>query len=157
MPYCRNCNTKLQPNRDSCPNCGEPMSLAEKVAVNVTHIMFNTKDTTYEFAPEDIEQNIVMAMLSYLNLLVLVPLLAANGSKFARFHANQGIVLLILSIACNALVFILIPIPPLLFIVLPFQWILNTAFLIMIVIGIVNSLQGKARELPLIGSIKILK
>lgn len=57
--------------------------------------MNDTADTTAAFDPGDIEQNKVMALLSYLGILVLVPLLAAKELRFARFHANQGLVLLI--------------------------------------------------------------
>ena len=52
----------------------------------------NTTDSTYEFDQKDIEQNKVMALLSYLGILVLVPLLGAKGSKYARFHTSQGTV-----------------------------------------------------------------
>ena len=32
-----------------------------------------------------------MAILAYFGILVLIPILAAKDSKFARFHANQGL------------------------------------------------------------------
>ena len=55
----------------------------------------NMKDHTNEFDPTDIQNNKTMGILSYIGLLVLVPIFAAKNSKFARFHANQGLVLVI--------------------------------------------------------------
>lgn len=49
-----------------------------------------TEDNTSEFEQEDINQNKVMAVLAYIGILVLVPLLAAPNSKYARYHVNQG-------------------------------------------------------------------
>src|ERR1700754_1359030 len=43
--------------------------------------------------PADVEKNKVFALLSYLGILWLVPLLAAKESPFCKFHCNQGIVL----------------------------------------------------------------
>ena len=39
--------------------------------------------------------------MAYIGFLVLVPLIAVPKSKFARFHANQGLVLLIGEVAYN--------------------------------------------------------
>ena len=43
----------------------------------------------------DVQQNKGMAALSYLGILCLILLLAKRDSKFAQFHAKQGLVLLI--------------------------------------------------------------
>jgi hypothetical protein len=47
---------------------------------------------------QDAQDNKVMAILSYFGLLALVPWFAAPNSKFARFHARQGLKLLLLEI-----------------------------------------------------------
>lgn len=93
----------------------------------------------------DIEQNKVMAILAYIWLLFLVPLLAAKDSKFARFHTYQGISLFILWALINALRWIL-----------PYNlsdlvWLLSLGHLALAIVGIVNAYQGKAKPLPLIG------
>ena len=44
---------------------------------------------------KDIEDNKFMSVLAYLGLFVLIPIFAAKDSDFARFHSNQGLVLLI--------------------------------------------------------------
>lgn len=117
----------------------------------------DTPDTTGEYDPADIEQNKVFAILAYLGILVLVPILGAKESKFARFHANQGLVLVIAAIAIGIVIGILQFIPVLGIIFSIVGWIINIALLVLCIIGIVNACNGKAKELPLIGSIKILK
>ena len=59
------------------------------------------------FDSADIEQNKVMAVLAYIGPLVLVPILAAKDSKFAKFHANQGLTLFICSFVYCIAVFII--------------------------------------------------
>ena len=67
----------------------------------------NTADTTAEFDQQDINNNKVMAILAYFGILVLVPILGAKESKFARFHANQGLVLCVCGCAVWLVVSIL--------------------------------------------------
>lgn len=125
----------------------------------------NTADTTNSYDKNDIENNKVMALLSYLWILFLVPLFAAPNSKFARFHTNQGLVLFIFSLVSGIIGgvvgFILALIP---FIGFIFVWvagvvfgIIEIGFILLAVLGIINALQGRAKELPVIGKIKILK
>ena len=121
----------------------------------------NTADTTADYTAEDIEQNKVMALLAYLGLLFLVPMFAAPNSKFARYHTNQGLVLCLAAVAFGIVHMLLT------FLLLMISWRLSflstiigllwIAFPVWMVIGIVNALNGKAKELPLIGKIKILK
>ncbi|MDR0990739.1 MAG: hypothetical protein LBL92_05205, partial [Propionibacteriaceae bacterium] len=52
---------------------------------------------------EDIQKNKGMAVLSYIGILVLIPLLAAKNSSYARFHAGQGLTLFAFSLAVGIL------------------------------------------------------
>ena len=55
-----------------------------------------------KFEKEDVQRNKVMGVLSYIGILVLVPLLAGNkSSPYLRHHLNQGIVLWITSLILN--------------------------------------------------------
>ncbi|MBQ7604227.1 MAG: hypothetical protein IJU75_04670 [Clostridia bacterium] len=103
---------------------------------------------------KDIADNKVMAILAYLWILFLIPLFAAKESKFARFHANQGIILFIASIVVGIASAILGLIPIVGAIV---GWLLSICLFVFFILGIVNAVQGKAKELPFIGGIKILK
>ena len=109
----------------------------------------------------DIEKNKVMAVLAYLGPLVLVPILAAKDSKFAKFHANQGLVLFICSIVYTAALFfisfILYSISDYLGFIVYILRLVNVAFLVLAILGIINAINGQAKELPVIGKIQLLK
>lgn len=120
-----------------------------------------TPDTTTAFSPADIEQNKVMALLSYLSILVLIPLLAAKESPFARYHANQGLLLCIASLiygaAYTVLSGLLLAISWRLYFVVSLLGLAGVVFLILAILGILNALNGRAKELPLIGRYRILR
>lgn len=101
------------------------------------------------YSPEDIEKNKTMAGLAY--ILFFLPLVACPESGFARFHANQGLILLIAGIAGNVILG-MIPI---------IGWILMPLFgigiMILGIMGLINGFGGKAKKLPLIGKFNILK
>lgn len=117
----------------------------------------NTKDTTEEFEASDIEANKVMGILAYLSWLVIVPLLAAKNSKFARFHANQGLVLAIAEIIAVVILGILGRIPMIGWIFRIAESLVSLACFIIAILGIVNAANGRAKELPIVGSFKLLK
>lgn len=99
---------------------------------------------------QDIEQNKVYAILAYIGILFLVPLLAAKDSPYAKFHANQGLVLFLLEVALGTIAWI----PVLGWLVGVVGWIAVAIFIIM---GIVNASQGECKPLPIIGEIEIIK
>lgn len=116
----------------------------------------DTKDSTSEFDKKDIEDNSVMGLLAYLWILWLVPLLAAKDSKFARFHANQGLVLFILEAIGGTVLGCLTWIPYVGIVFTILLSIFGLLCLILMIIGIINAVQGQAKELPLIGKIKLI-
>ena len=114
------------------------------------------------------QKNKILAILAYLGILVLVPILAAKDSKFARYHANQGLLLLIASFAAVFLVGILNVVIFVAAMAIHFLgwlscclWILWPCVLLgsfaLTVMGIINAVQGKMKPLPLIGNYTILK
>ena len=98
--------------------------------------------------PADAEKNKVMAILAY--IIFFIPLLAAKDSKFAMFHAKQGLMNFILSVAVSIIGGVI----PLIgwFIVLPVGSILVLVFAIM---GIVNAAKGEMKPLPWVGNLAI--
>lgn len=117
----------------------------------------NTEDTTSRYSPEDINNNKAMAILAYLSWLVLIPLFAARESPFARFHVNQGLALAIVEIICWIVFGILSRIPLIGWLFAIIEWLISLACLILAIIGIVNAVNGRARELPVVGKILIVK
>lgn len=109
-----------------------------------------TPDTTASFDPEDINKNKIFAILAYFGILVLVPIFAAKDSKFAKFHANQGLLLFIAEIAGSV-----ISVIPVLGTLVSF--VVSIACFALAIIGIINAAKGEAKELPVIGKYEILK
>lgn len=101
------------------------------------------------FTPEDIEKNKVMAALAY--ILFFLPLISCPDSPFGKFHANQGLILLITGFA-GSIILGLIPIIG--WILLPF---FSLTVFIFAIIGLVGALNGKDKELPIVGKYRILK
>lgn len=90
----------------------------------------------------DVKENKAVAILSYIGILCLVPLLAKKESKFAQFHAKQGLVLFVVEIIGMFLV-------PL----FGLGALINLVALIFSIIGIVNVAGGKMSKLPLVGDL----
>ena len=162
MAYCGKCGTKVDEGVKFCPSCGNPMEAPapeqqaqtqqaqaqqSDLSAKVTNLN-NTADITEQFDKDDIEKNKVMGLLAY--ILFFIPLLAAKDSPFARYHANQGLVLFLAAILSSVILII----PILGWIIAP---ILSIVITVLAVIGIINALNGKAKELPVIGKFKILK
>lgn len=103
-----------------------------------------------EVDPSDIEKNKVMAILAY--IIFFIPLLAAKESKFAMYHANQGLILFLAAVIINV-VGAVIPIIGWL-IIIPLG---NLAVLVWAILGIVKAAGGKVAPLPMIGKYNLLK
>lgn len=175
MAFCSKCGTQLDENSNICPSC--KVTAEQNVTqnntqftsqANILHKLNDTSDTTGEYDPKDIADNKLMAVLSYLWILVLIPLLAAPNSKFARYHAKQGFTLFVLYIGHAIIKFLLgfiktthylwgVPYQATPGIIVLIGWLIGVPLFILSVIGIINAYQGKAKELPIIGKINILK
>jgi len=121
----------------------------EKTQSTVEDIKKEIDDYSDEMDPDDVSKNKLMAVLAYIGPLVLLPILCARNSKFARFHANQGLVLFLLGIVCWLLDDVKL-----------IGWIFDicaAVVAILCVVGIIYAVQGKAKELPVVGNWKVLK
>ncbi len=119
---------------------------------------FDTDDLTGMFDTNDIEKNKFLTIIGYIPLLFLIPMLTAGDSKYAKFHANQGLILTIFAAICaviNQLVKFVIGWIPLIGGVIStiISLALGLATLAYIIIGILNAIQGRAKKLPLIGDL----
>ena len=151
MAFCGKCGAQLNDGAKFCPSCGAPTGSEQ------------AQQQTYQQPQQDAQQNKVMGILAYLSWLVIVPLLAAKESPFARYHTNQGLVLAIVEIAWWILSAILTAIATaayslgFLAVIGVISWILGIVFLVFSILGIVNAAKGEMKPLPIIGGIKILK
>lgn len=152
MAYCPNCGSKVEDGTTFCPNCGSKLGV-EKTAQKTDFSddlkkLADTPDTTANYAPADIAENKGMGVLCYLGILWLIPFLAKKDSPFVKFHLNQGLVLLVLGLIS----WILCRIPFIRII----GWLASVAVFALAIIGIVNVVNGKAQELPVVGKYKLL-
>jgi fumarate reductase subunit D len=90
----------------------------------------------------------IMAALSYIGPLVLIPFLIKRDDHFVMFHIKQGLVVLILGL----LIYVS---RHFLFFLWPIFSIINLALLCFAIIGIVYALQHKEKELPFIGKFAV--
>lgn len=87
-----------------------------------------------------------MAVIAY--ILFFVPLLTGDAKKdpFVKYHVKQGLVLFLLAVLVNVIGW-----------VIPFylwysiSWILSLGILVLLILGIVNAVNGKQEPLPLVG------
>lgn len=93
---------------------------------------------------KDLQDNKLMALLAYLWILFLVPLLTKKDSPYVMFHVKQGLVLFIAWLVVG--IIWIIPI---------IGWLVGAvgyiALIVLNLIGIFNVLGGKKEPLPLIG------
>ena len=90
------------------------------------------------------EDNKLMGILSYIGVLCLIPLLTKKDDTFVFFHAKQGVVLFI----AEVLTAFVAAIPFLGWIIAP---IASLVWIVLSIIGIINVLGDKTKELPLLG------
>ena len=107
-----------------------------------------TENYNNDFEQKDVEDNKIMGVLAY--IFFLIPLLVAKESPFARFHTNQGVLVFLLYFACGIIAII----PFIGWLVALVGWIFG---LVCIVMGILNALEGKKKQLPIIGKYEIIK
>lgn len=99
--------------------------------------------------PQDVETNKIIAMLAY--LIFFLPLIAAKDSKFAMYHANQGLLLFLAGIAVSILGMI-----PFIggFLIFPLG---SLAVFVLAVLGIIGAYKGEMKPLPVIGKYELIK
>ena len=87
---------------------------------------------------KDVQENKLWAFLGYLGILCLIPLLAKKDSRFAQFHAKQGLVMLI------GYFFVWIPIV---------GWLLGIVLFVFWIMAIISVFSGQMKPLPIIGDL----
>ena len=164
---CPSCGKSLPDDAKFCDDCGAKQVASDTNAVNQNLPKSDPNQNNQNqtgpqndappsgtnqsevFSVEDIEKNKAMAALSY--IIFFLPLIACPDSKFGRFHANQGLLLVIVSIGGSI---ILGFIPILGWLLLPFFYIAVVVFAIM---GLINGFKGLAKRLPIFGKFDIIK
>lgn len=104
--------------------------------------------TTGPSGQSSVEQHKIFAIIGYIvPILFFIPMLSSEGkqNKFAMFHANQQLVLLLAWLIGWMLMFLKI------------GFFIDIFALICAILGIVSAAEETTKPLPLIGGIKLLK
>lgn len=202
MAFCRNCGQQMNDGAEFCPNCGTPVKTAAAPDNGATNAAPNygasnngapydqaaqqaAQQTTQQpIQPQvvmagdaDVQANKSIAWLSYLGLLLLIPMLAKKESEYCRYHVKQGATLFAVEIVYSIVTEIIKAIsravfpgelkynlftgyyyaPSAITTIFTILFGLGSIFLLVLaIIGIVNSASGKTKELPLIGKIPFI-
>ena len=200
MAFCAKCGTSMADNVKFCPSCGQmaggaaPQSYqqpAQQPYQQPYQQQQGYQQQGYQqpgfqqpgFAQpgvplnpqqayqKDVSDNKVMAILCYLGVLWLIPLIAGTHktSPFVKFHLNQGLVMILTGFALSIVIGIITAI---LAAIMAFSWslialfsglialiwgVMGLAILALAILGIVNAVNGKMAPLPIIGKISIFK
>ncbi len=110
-----------------------------------------------EVSQEDADTNKVFGILAYIFFFCFVPIIVAKDSPYAKYHANQGLVLFVAEVATFLITGAFVFIPFLGILVYFLHLALLLVFLVLAILGIINAAAGKCVPLPVIGGIKILR
>ncbi len=132
---CNNCGHENKQGAQVCKNCGANLYQA------------NSKDCDK-----------IINILSYLWILFFLPLVVCPGSKTGKFHANQGLTLLIVGLVGSIAIYLVgmvVGLIPLLGWIISglisFAW--SVAMLALMIIGMLNANKSLEKPLPVIGKL----
>ena len=142
--------------------------MKEKLKDRITGFMSSIKDYTDSYSLEEIESGKALSIISY--LIPLVPFILSKKNNYVKFHTLNG-----MNILFTYLIFLIIKrtlsyifgtpcdlVSGLKCIILPislriFFAFINMLFSFIVLYGILNVCNNKAKEIPIISKIKLFK
>ncbi len=105
----------------------------------------NMTEHSSSFPPQvDLPDDRLIAAIGYLGILCLVPLLLKKDSAFSQHHGKQGLVLLV--------AWLVLWVGNVIPVLGQIVWMLGSIVLVIVMIlGMINALQGKMWEMPVLG------
>ena len=94
------------------------------------------------------EDNKIFGILSYLGPLVIISLLVKKDDSTVKFHSKQGLVLFCIEIILSVLMS-----GRMMWSLGPLYSLINLGILVLAILGILNVLGGKEKELPIVGGL----
>ena len=92
-----------------------------------------------EFVSPEESRRRVLAAISYLGALFLVPLILYRHDEFVRFHVRQGIVMCVVEVLAGGLVWV-----PLI------GWTAGLAVFVIVAAAFLRTMDGQKWEIPLV-------
>lgn len=127
--------------------------------MDIVKKLLDTEDHTSSYVEEEKEKGKIYSLIGYFWILFFIPLLVKEN-KYCKYHANQALNLFIFSILGGMLVTLLsmgFDALSLNIVSLILKIIFSLIVLILFVIGILNVINNKAKDLPIVGGIKFIK
>lgn len=150
--FCKNCGKEIGNDMKFCDGCGAPV----EQQAGASNQAPNTPPPVQPYvapAESSDSSNKIIFVLSYLGILFFLPLVVCPNSSVGKFHANQGLLLLILSIVGSILFSIIAAVVPFLYFL---SVLFSLAVLALAVYGMVNAYNEKQIPLPVIGNLFVL-
>ncbi|MCD7960234.1 MAG: hypothetical protein LUF89_12425 [Ruminococcus sp.] len=111
----------------------------------------NSPDESFQYDTQDIQDNKIWAVLSYVSILFILPLLVNDGkSRYGRYHANQGFILFLTELVAGLANLAIGWIP---FLGSVIKTILSLIIIALMAYGIFNAANGKVKRLPFVGQL----
>jgi len=103
----------------------------------------------------DVEKNKAMAIVGYIiPILFFIPLISdGKNSPFAKFHANQQLILLLF----GAIGYVVSAVLMVVLIGFLIWAVVAVASIVFMIMGIINASKGEMKPLPMIGGFSIIK
>lgn len=142
--------------------------MKDKIKEKIAVFMSSTKDYTETFSLEEIESGKALSIVSY--LIPIVPFILSKKNNYVRFHTLNG-----MNILFTYLIFLIIKrtlsyifgtpcdlVSGLKCIILPISLrmlfaFINMIFSFIVLYGLLNVCNNKAKEIPIISKIKLFK
>lgn len=130
---------------------------------------FNTVDESSMQDAADVQENKILALVSYLGYFFFIPMIVKPYSRYLRFHGNQGLTLCLYLVTVSIINSVLTGIIGVAgytsigaaivvsIVNAIISFIFYGSFVLLAGVGIYNAVKGYARELPVIGRIRILR
>lgn len=143
--FCKNCGAQIDDGADFCSECGSPVG--------------GKAPSDGGYGQSSSSENRIFGIVSYITWIGFIIAIVASDKNdaFSRHHINQGLVLNLLTTIVNILSWILGLIP---FIGIIFKiifWIVDVIIFIIWLIALISACKGEIKDMPILGSIKILK
>lgn len=167
MAFCSSCGKQVPEGTKFCPYCGAALEVDEQPAQpnpgpTKTGIVGQLSEYININGPMpvgeekvDAETNQIWGILAY--ILFFIPLIGAKDSKFARFHANNSLWLMIVGFGLGIVmgIFSFIPVLNVIFYIV--GGLASLALTVLWVFGLIHAIKGLKKDLPLVGHIKLIK
>lgn len=138
--FCKYCGNEISGNPKFCPSCGADLRDA-KTESNYSNNNQQTRQSSSQSGAPCNDSIAIIAYLTWIGFIVALILNKDNNNDFVKFHLNQALVL-------NLFAFIgLIPL---------IGWLIDIVVFVFWIMGIINAAKGEMKELPIIGSIKLI-